>query len=468
MLGTAHLVNDLHSGLNATQVAQIHEPRSAEDVQRVVGAAAVAGKKVTVCGGRHAMGGQQFGTDAVLIDMALMNKVVAFDDVNGTITVQGGMQWPQLIDYLTAQAPALQSKVWTIAQKQTGCDSLSIGGAISANVHGRGLKMKPFISDVISFDIVTADGALLTCSRSKNTELFSLAAGGYGLFGIIVSATMRLVPRTALKRIVEIVDCTEVMDKFEERIALGCLYGDFQFAIDDKSPDFLRKGVLSTYLPVPMEEADAASSNVALSIEQWRELLYLAHVDKSRAFDVYADHYMRTNGQTYWSDRFQLATYLDGYHRELDKRLCADHPASEIITELYVPREHLSDFLLNARHFLREYSANVIYGTVRLIERDDETFLPWAKEDYACIIFNLHTEHTTVGKDRSARAFRGLIDLATDFGGNYYLTYHKFAAREQLLACYRQFDEFIEMKHKYDPREVFSSDWYRHYAKPRV
>jgi hypothetical protein len=34
MLGTAHLVNDLHSGLNATQVAQIHEPRSAEDVQR--------------------------------------------------------------------------------------------------------------------------------------------------------------------------------------------------------------------------------------------------------------------------------------------------------------------------------------------------------------------------------------------------------------------------------------------------
>ena len=36
----------------------------------------------------------------------------------------------------------------------------------------------------------------------------------------------------------------------------------------------------------------------------------------------------------------------------------------------------------------------MIYGTVRLIERDDETFLAWARDRYACVIFNLHVEHT--------------------------------------------------------------------------
>ena len=44
----------------------------------------------------------------------------------------------------------------------------------------------------------------------------------------------------------------------------------------------------------------------------------------------------------------------------------------------------------------------VIYGTVRLIERDDESFLAWAKEPYACIIFNLHVVHTPQGVDQAA------------------------------------------------------------------
>ena len=55
--------------------------------------------------------------------------------------------------------------------------------------------------------------------------------------------------------------------------------------------------------------------------------------------------------------------------------------------------------------------ANVVYGTVRLIEKDDETFLAWASDRYACVIFNLHVEHTSEAIDAAADAFRELIDL---------------------------------------------------------
>lgn len=456
MIGAAVYVNDWHSQLNATRVADIIVPRSVEDVQAIVRVAARGRRKISICGGKHAMGGQQFGTDSLLIDMDAMNDVLEFDAVNGTITVGGGMQWPQLIDFLCEP-----NTDWTIIQKQTGCDKLSIGGAISANVHGRGLLMRPFISDVISFELVDASGELRRCSRWENYDLFRLVAGGYGLFGIVVSAKIKLVRRTVLKRIVEIIDCTELMRKFGERIDMGCLYGDFQFAIDESSPDFLRKGVLSTYLPV--DNCDA-SANVVLTTDQWRELLYLAHVDKKRAFDKYAAHYQRTNGQAYWSDRFQLATYLEGYHRELDERMCAQHPASETISELYVPRAALSDFLLDAADVLREKRANVIYGTVRLIQKDDESRLPWARQDYACTIFNLHTEHTDEGKEKSAAAFRALIDLAIKYGGSYYLTYHKFATKHQLRQCYPEFEAFVEAKRACDPDELFSSNWWRHYT----
>lgn len=105
----------------------------------------------------------------------------------------------------------------------------------------------------------------------------------------------------------------------------------------------------------------------------------------------------------------------------------------------------------------------MIYGTIRLIERDDETFLAWAKQSYACVIFNLHVEHTRAGVDQSAAAFRRLIDMAIRRAGSYYLTYHRHATREQVLACYPQLPEFLRLKRKYDPEERFQSDWYRHY-----
>jgi Leucine carboxyl methyltransferase len=87
-----------------------------------------------------------------------------------------------------------------------------------------------------------------------------------------------------------------------------------------------------------------------------------------------------------------------------------DHPAT--------PRPDLPNFLAQATDLLRSNRTTVIYGTVRLIEKDDESFLAWAKESYACIIFNLLTLHTPSGIEASARSLRGLIDLAIARGGS--------------------------------------------------
>jgi len=115
------------------------------------------------------------------------------------------------------------------------------------------------------------------------------------------------------------------------------------------------------------------------------------------------------------------------------------------------------------REDFRKNNVELIYGTIRLIEKDQESFLPWARQSYACTIFNLHTEHTPEGIAHSAEAFRRLIDMAARRNGTYYLTYHRYARREQVLACYPQFPQFLQLKRKYDPAERFQSDWYRHY-----
>src|SRR5438132_1700349 len=250
--------------------------------------------------------------------------------------------------------------------------------------------------------------------------------------------------------------------RFEERIAQKFLYGDFQFSVDEKSPDFLQRGVFSCYEPIDEHEPVVAKRE--LRDDDWLDLLRLAYTDREKAFKRYSDYYLSTNGQTYWSDTSQLSAYLSNYAQKL-RELIGGEESSLIITEIYVPRRDLPDFLAQAAKLLRSNRTTVIYGTVRLIEKDDESFLAWAKEPYACIIFNLLTFHTPPGIEASANSFRGLIDLAIVRGGSYYLTYHKFAKPEQVLACYPQFKQFLDLKRKYDPTEHFQSDWHRYYRK---
>jgi hypothetical protein len=106
-----------------------------------------------------------------------------------------------------------------------------------------------------------------------------------------------------------------------------------------------------------------------------------------------------------------------------------------------------------------------VYGTIRFIEKDDETFLPWARDRYACIVINLHVPHTDEGQRRTGDAFRELIDMALARGGSYYLTYHRYARRDQVLAAYPQLPDFLRAKRLHDPAERFQSDWYRHHRE---
>jgi FAD/FMN-containing dehydrogenase len=455
------IVNDIHSQLNPTRVHRVVRPATAEDVAAFVRQARAEGKPASIAGGMHAMGGQQFGADTILLDTRGLNRVLEFDADKGRVEVEAGIQWPELVRYLIETQKG-RPKQWGIIQKQTGADRLCIGGALSANIHSRGIHLKPIIDDVESFVLVDANGVPQTCSRSDNPELFRLAIGGYGLFGVITSVTFRLAPRRKLERVVEVLDVDDLIPTFQEKIADGSLYGDFQYMSDADSPGFLRRGVFSRYRPVA-DDRPLPQSQKELSIEDWKRLLYLAHVDKRRVFEEYSGYYRSTSGQLYWSDTHQLSTYIDNYHAELDKRLGAPDRASEMISELYVPRKELPGWLEEVRRDCREEKVNVIFGVFRLIEKDDESFLAWAKEPYACIIFNLHVVHTPAGLEKAARDFRRLIDRAIQHGGSYYLTYHRWATRKQVETCYPRFPAFLRLKKKYDPEERFQSEWYRHY-----
>ncbi len=309
--------------------------------------------------------------------------------------------------------------------------------------------------------MVTATGDVVRCSRTENEGLFRHVVGGYGLFGVVTAATLRLVPRVKVERCVARLDIDDLIEAFDERIAGGHLYGDFQFATAPDSREFLRTGVLSSYRPVS-PDAPIPDNQRRLSQSDWNELLTLAHEDKRAAFRRFTEFYLATHGQLYWSDTHQLNLYLEDYHGALDHRLGAAVRGSEMITELYVPRADLTRFMDDVRRDFNANDVDFIYGTIRLIEAERETALPWARYGWACVIFNLHIDHRAQDIERAAGHFSRLIDHALRYGGSYFLTYHRFASAAQVLAAHPDVRRFLATKRALDPTGVFQSDWYRH------
>lgn len=456
-------LNDLHSRLNATTVREVAQPETIEQLRVLVARANRESLVISIAGGRHAMGGQQFAAGALHVDMSGFKRILALDRSRGIVTVESGIQWPQLIEGLLAMQPD-DPQAWGIVQKQTGADNLSIGGALSANVHGRGLALQPFVQDVESFRLLRANGNEVEVSRSSNPELFSLVAGGYGLFGIITTVNVRLQRRTRLRRDVEVAAVDQLSSRFAQRIADGYTYGDFQFKTDETAPDFLSTGVFSTYQPVPADTGMPPEQR-ALTPADWHRLFVLAHLDKARAFSAYRDYYLGTSGQVYWSDTHQLSYYSADFEGELLKAAPNYPGGSLIITEVYVPRQKLADLMGALATDFRSHGTNLIYGTVRLIEPDTDSYLPWARSNYACVVMNLRVTHTPEGLKKAEREFQLIIDRALERDGSFFLTYHRWARKEQVLQAYPRFVQFLELKRQYDPDERFQSEWYRHYRK---
>ena len=474
------MVNDVHSGLNPTRVSAIAKVNSLDAIKDAIKCAKSSGKGLSICGARHAAGGQEFYTDGLLVDITDFNRVIKFDCDAGLLTVQSGIRWSALCNELdkmqknipdasghdgaTGSSDSERKDVhrWGINQKQTGLNSLTIGGTLGANAHGQGLLLKPFVGDIESFTIVNAEAESLVCSRTQNKELFSLVIGGYGLFGLVTDVTLRLVPRQKLRRKVHHIDAKEILENFNKSVKQGSRYGHCQLNVNEKSPDFLTSGVFVAYEEVPL---DTPITAIDTTEQNWRYIVELVHTDKATAFDLYAKSVTDSDNRVDWADSWQNNFYQGGYHEALDSKLHQEVAGSEVLSEFYVPLLELPNFLKRAKDYFLANHQNVIFSSIRFIEKDDETFIPWARERYACIVLNFHTSHSSASIQSTMQAWSHLIDIAISLRGSFYLTYQHVANKQQLLSCYPNFEKFLQLKLKHDPYEIFQSDWYQFHKK---
>lgn len=157
----------------------------AGDVIAAVEVAAKHGGDLSVRGGSHSAPG--FGTNdgGIVIDLSPM-KGIRVDPGARTVRAEGGCTWG---DYNHAtHAFGLASTGGIVST--TGISGLTLGGGIGYLSRGLGLAL----DNLISADVVTADGRFLVASENENEDLFWALRGGGGNFGVVTSLEYRLHP----------------------------------------------------------------------------------------------------------------------------------------------------------------------------------------------------------------------------------------------------------------------------------
>ncbi len=171
-----------------------------------------SGLDLAVRGGGHSVPG--FGTcDGVVLDLSGMREV-RVDAAAGTARAEGGATWGDYND--ATHAFGLASTGGIIST--TGVGGLTLGGGIGYLSRGLGLS----VDNLLSADVVTADGRFLVASERENEDLFWALRGGGGNFGVVTSFEFRLSPLSEIyggPMFFELDDARAVLQWYREFIA---------------------------------------------------------------------------------------------------------------------------------------------------------------------------------------------------------------------------------------------------------
>ena len=148
------------------------------DVMAAIAFAHTHGVRVSIRGGGHNAGGLGVCDDGLVIDLSGI-RYVHVDPASRTVRVGGGSVWRDVDHATHAFGLAVPSGIVA----STGVGGLTLGGGLGHLTRKFGLT----IDNLLSADIVLADGSFVVASADENTDLFWAIRGGGGNFGVVTS-----------------------------------------------------------------------------------------------------------------------------------------------------------------------------------------------------------------------------------------------------------------------------------------
>jgi L-gulono-1,4-lactone dehydrogenase len=163
---------------------------STEDISAAVKAAASAGLTVRALGSGHSFTAAAACDGGVVLDLSDFTGIVASDVPAGLVTVRSGTTIRALNTALDGLGLAMANL--------GDIDAQTISGALATGTHGTGSSIGGLATMAVGFELVLADGSVVSCSAVDRPELFSAARVGLGSLGVVAKVTLRCVPAFSL------------------------------------------------------------------------------------------------------------------------------------------------------------------------------------------------------------------------------------------------------------------------------
>ncbi len=448
------------SALSRTPVYGIVKVGEEAHVARALVFARENGLKVSMAAVRHSMGGHAFDDHALVLDMMAFNRIDV-DERSRTVTVQPGATWHDIQNRIHPRfaVKAMQST-----------DIFSVGGSISVNAHGMDHRAGSIAGSIRSMRVMLADGTILDVSREENVDLFRHVVGGYGLFGVILSATLDIVPNAVYRTSRSIIRSEEFPDLFASEIGAQGGTALFYGHLSTAPGNFLEDMIVYRYDAV----ADEAPSDMpplaepgAVAVK--RLIMNLAKKgDLFQRLKWYAEKNLEPEFESCTVPRTQamgegeacLVSRNNPMHDSVSYLFNDLGDETDILHEYFVPRAAYRPFMESARDILRSQDLPVLNASIRVVDAEDIA-LPYAVEPAFSLVLYINQSTDEAGNAGMRRLTRALVDLTLQHGGQFFLPYQPHYTAGQLLESYPELPLFLNAKRQYDPQERFTSVFYR-------
>ena len=379
--------------------------------------------------------------------MERLDRMLAFDEDTGTLQCEAGVTLGEILK-------AFVPRGWFLPVTP-GTKHVTVGGAVAFDVHGKNHHCDGGFSNFVErFDLLTASGETLTCSREENADLFRATVSGAGLTGIITDVTFRLRPISSAYinvRTVKSADLDEtfaLFDRLEPQypysvawidcLARGRALGRCHLMLGDhatpgdlnvqKQSDPLHYDP-TTRLAVPFDMPGALLN--PLSVRAFNTLYYARQRQKE------------THGVADFDAFFYPLDFIGQWNRMYGKRGFVQY-------QCVFPMEASRSGLVKLLTKLSEAGAASFLAVLKRLGAEDAGLLSFPMRGY--------TLSLDIPMRRGLGTFLDELDrLVLDHGGRVYLAKDAYLSSASFRAMYPHFPEWLAIKSRVDPDNLFTS-----------
>jgi FAD/FMN-containing dehydrogenase len=446
------LYADDAGGLLPTAIKEIRPATTERELQQWVEKANEEKQKISIAGMQHTMGGHTFYPGAVMVDMKSYDKIFDYRPEEKLITVQSGITWEKIQKRINPDGLALK-----VTQSQA---IFTVGGSLSANIHGRDIRYGSLYDTVVSFRLLTPQGKVIEVSRTENSEWFPYVIGGYGLFGIILDETLSLTVDELYKLETDNMSVEDYPAYFKNEVRNKEDIRMHMARISVAPEEFLSDMYVINYRLAGDGHRleDYHTLNHERMIALPKALLGLSRYSdagKNLFWDTQKKYLLNQNGSLI-SRNNVMRSESSFMEYESSRR-------TEVLSELFIPIDMYPNLIAELKIILENEELNVLNITIRYVEKDEQATLSYAKDDMFGLVILINQGTSKKDITNTKKVLQKMMDATLALGGTYYLPYYPYATKQQLKASYPNIKDFFQKKQEWDPNEVFVNLFYKEY-----